>query len=181
MIYLISRFPPAIPLSAGIQNSTMETCVEFCQQKAVLSIDSETSKLSWLEGKIVMFQVGDKHDQFVIDARSISLLPLKPILENRNILKLGQNLKFDYHFLRKEGIMLWNIYDTFLAEMVLYNGYPGKGYSLEAMVLRYFNMPMDKQERNKFIGIGSNPFTERQIRYGANDLTYLVMEAAKTF
>ena len=172
MIHLISRFPPAI-LPDGIVLSDTAKCLEYCSSRVALSVDSETAGLDWVTKGIVMLQIGDSTEQFLIDARDTKLDFLKPVLESKKVLKLFHNVKFDYHFLRVAGIMLWNVYDTFLAEMVLYNGYPGKGYSLEALVNRYFHQPMDKEERNKFIGIGSKPFTERQIQYGARDIIFL--------
>ncbi len=172
MIYFITK-SISFDLSRDIQMSDMEELLQWLQNKAIISVDSETSGLSWQEKKIIMFQVGNKDTQWVIDARSISLMPMKRIFESREVLKIFHNAKFDYHFLREAGIMLWNVYDTFLAEMVLYNGYKGKGYSLEALVSRYFSESMDKTERNKTIDLGSAPFSERLIRYGSKDIEFL--------
>ena len=36
------------------------------------------------------------------------------------------------------------------------------------------DVDLDKEVRNKFIGLGSKPFTDNQIKYGAKDVEYLI-------
>lgn len=172
MISLITNSPPAI-LPEGVRISTIEECVDFCKCHTVLSVDTETAGMDYFDKKMLMCQIGNAEHQYVIDVRDTSILKLKPILEDLNTLKIFHNVKFDYHFFRELGIMLWNVYDTFLAEQVLYNGYKNKGYGLKDLAYRYLDVAMDKEERNKFINISSVPFTERQIRYGAKDVELL--------
>ena len=39
---------------------------------------------------------------------------------------------------------------------------------------RYLNQVLDKETRNKFIGLKGQPYTVDQITYGANDVVYLL-------
>ena len=48
---------------------------------------------------IIMVQIGTLDIQYVIDARKVDLLLLKPLLEDTNITFVGHNMKFEYkHF-----------------------------------------------------------------------------------
>ena len=129
-----------------------------------------------------MLQLSDGKEVWVIDTRNNREIfnKLKPYLEN--ILILGQNLKFDYKFLKFEGIELTNIYDTFLAECALTNGKEwyiqetkkmGRELSLAKIAKRYLNISLDKSVRNQFIGLNGQPFTYKQIVYGSEDVLYL--------
>ena len=57
--------------------------------------------------------------------RAIAIL--KPMLEDPSVLKIGQNLKYDYHILAKHGIRLDPIDDTMLISYVLDGGAHGHG------------------------------------------------------
>jgi len=119
-----------------------------------------------------MLQLSDGKEVWVIDVRGKEYYnKLKPVLES--ILVLGQNLKFDYKFLKFEGIELNNIYDTFLAECALTNGLTERQLGLGAIAKKYLDVNLDKSVRNQFIGLEGKPFTFKQIIYGAEDVLYL--------
>ena len=62
-----------------------------------------------------MFQIGDEENQFIIDTRHVNIAPLKYVLEDKNIIKIFHNAKFDYKFIKRwSGIACEGIYDTFL-------------------------------------------------------------------
>ena len=68
---------------------------------------------------MIMFQIGDSSNQFIIDTRHVSIEPLRSVLENSNIQKIFHNVKFDYKFIKRwAGITCEGVYDTFLAEVV---------------------------------------------------------------
>jgi DNA polymerase I-like protein with 3'-5' exonuclease and polymerase domains len=160
--------------SANIATTSILKVIEYCKKQSILSIDTETEGLFNHKNKIIMFQIGDDKHQFVIDTRGISLEPFKIILENPNIIKVLQNASFDYKFLRKEGIMLNNIWDTQIAEMILTTGLNKRNVSLQALCLKYLNTELDKTVRNQFVNLNGLPFTEKQITYGAKDVKYLL-------
>jgi len=160
--------------SANIETTSILKVIEYCKKQSILSIDTETEGLFNHKNKIIMFQIGDDKHQFVIDTRGISLKSFKIILENPNIIKVLQNASFDYKFLRKEGIMLNNIWDTQIAEMILTTGLNKRNVSLQALCLKYLNIELDKTVRNQFINLNGLPFTEKQITYGAKDVKYLL-------
>lgn len=120
---------------------------------------------------IVMVQIGDLYRQFVIDARVIKLDILKNVLEDPNIEKVGHNMKFEYKHFRHNGIYIENIYDTMVAEKVLYTGKNLKT-SLLDLVYRYNGFIINKSTRLEFANIGDSPFTREQVEYGAKDILF---------
>lgn len=47
-----------------------------------------------------MLQIGDVHNQFIIDTRYVDPSLLKPIIESNLITKVGVNLKFEAKHLK---------------------------------------------------------------------------------
>ena len=158
-----------------IPTATIQECKAYCESKTVLGVDTETEGFDFTCKKLIMFQIGDRDRQYVIDTRVVDISPLKEILESREIVKVLHNAKFDYKFIKKwAGISLEEMYDTFLAERVINCGKQDYGYSLSRCVERYIGHTLDKETRNKFIGLKGQPFTVDQITYGANDVVYLL-------
>ena len=158
-----------------IQTATIQECQAYCESKTVLGVDTETEGFDFTCKKLIMFQIGDKDRQYVIDTRDVDITPLKEVLQSNSIVKVLHNAKFDYKFIKKwAGISLEEIYDTFLAERVINCGKQDYGYSLSRCVERYIGHTLDKETRNKFIGLKGQPFTVDQITYGANDVVYLL-------
>jgi len=133
-----------------------------------------------------MLQIGDENTQFIIDVRTIDIQKLYSILTNPSILLVGHNLKFEYkHLLHAYGIKINNLYDTMLAEQILFNGVEFNkarikqpdskfkdydGFSLEDLIFRYLKKTVNKNTRLEFLNIKESQFTLRQINYGAEDI-----------
>lgn len=142
----------------------------------VFGVDTETQGEMNFENKVIMLQVGDEKDQFVIDTRSISVGALRNIFESSDWLKIFHNAKFDVNFLRVTfGWRTENVYDTFLAECCITNGVQGRQLGLAALTIKYCNgAQLDKSERGRFVGLGSKAYTHSNIIYGARDVEYLM-------
>ena len=151
--------------------STVEACLEYFKDKPRIQIDTETTGTDPHSDKIISLQIGCTKDQWFIDCRSTDILQFKELIESK--LCILQNAKFDYKMLKTAGINLNKIYDTMLAECVLFCGYPDYGYGLDALVNRYLQVDMSKKERDSFLNVGKKPFTEAQVNYGALDVAYL--------
>lgn len=189
-----------------VDSKNIDECYNYLKDKKVIAIDIETTrkfagKYGKAEGldpylsKIVMFQIGDKEQQFIIDYRTTSIQKLLPLLTDKNIVKVGHNIKFEYkHVLHNEKIEINNLYDTMIVEQILYNGWKFKkanilqpdgkvknydSFSLEDLIYRYLDSTVDKGTRLEFLSIGKKPFTQKQIEYGAEDILYplLIREA----
>lgn len=151
--------------------STIERCLEWLNSLDEVNLDTETEGMFNHSNKVVMLQLNWEDITYVIDVRWVSILSLKKKLEE--ILVVGQNLKFDYKFLKFHGIELNRIYDTFLAECCLTNGLLDRQLGLESLALKYTNKKLDKSVRNQFVGLNGQPFTEVQIVYGVGDVECL--------
>lgn len=169
LVYFIGP-TPLIHYTSFIQ-SDIQNCLSWLNTLSEVNLDTETSGMFDHNNKIVMLQLNYGNISYVIDTRHINILPLKDRLES--ILVVGQNLKFDYKFLKKEGIELNSIYDTFIAECCLTNGLEDRSLSLEHLGKKYCNIKLDKSVRNQFIDLNGQPFTEQQIIYGLGDVTCL--------
>jgi len=159
--------------------SELPKLITFLSKEKELALDSETNGLDPLIHKVIMLQIGTKTDQFIIDTRDIDLSIFKPLLENKEITFIGHNIKFDYNMLKQYDIILNTIYDTMLADMVIYNGKYNMAYirthkrfSLAGVYKHHFGKTVEKDVRNEFTYIGSSPFTYSQIIYGAKDVIY---------
>lgn len=159
-----------------------EKIFNYLNKQKVLSVDIETTKkynkYGKIEGldpytsKIVMFQIGDDNHQFLFDHRKVSISFLSGVLTNPNIILVGQNLKFEYkHILHNYNIRINNLYDTMIAEAILYSGY-GVDISLKALNEKYLDKAVDKDTRLEFLSIKDKPFTKRQKIYGSQDILY---------
>lgn len=160
--------------------STMTELVDYISNQSVVGLDIETTyKYNGIyEGEgldphlseIVMLQIGTLEHQFVVDVRSIDICPLKSILENQEILKVGHNIKFEYKHLLNHGIRCRNVFDTMIVDQILYTGYKNMLFSLKELNKRYLDIDVDKSVRDEFATIKDRPFTERQILYGVEDI-----------
>ena len=173
MIYFVGS-NTALP-SPHYQSAMIGDVVRYCKSKKVLAVDTETEGFDFITKKMIMFQIGDGDNQFVIDTRVIDIEPLRSVLEDKEITKIFHNAKFDYKFIKKwSDIICEGIYDTYLVERVLHCGKQNFGYGLKDVCKRYLNVDLDKEVRSKFVGLNSKPFTDNQIVYGAKDVEYLL-------
>ena len=139
----------------GIQPSTMEECIAYLKEQAVIGLDIETSRL-YPKGRydesiykpgldpyvsrIIMIQVGTLEKRFVIDARSVDYSSLKEILQDKNILKVGHNLQFEgKFFLQHLKSPIFNVWDCMIVEKLLYNGNL-RSYSLATLMKDYLGI-----------------------------------------
>ena len=200
-IYLVAKNKPKTDLFEYVMDSpyteaTLDEVKKFLDSSVEFAIDVETSwkykgkynyafKTKWgrttpnpnSEGldpylsKIVMIQVGNYEEQYVVDARDYGVDWIKPYLEDKSKLKIGQNLKFEYKQFKSHGIIMESLFDTMIAEKVLYTGRQ-LDCSLKGLIKRYIGVEVDKGTRLEFALIGKDPFTVNQIIYGAEDVKY---------
>lgn len=150
------------------QKAPIEDVKTYLTNLSEVSLDTETEGFDPHTCKTLCIQVGDKENQYVIDAGSEDLLQLKPLLEEKLI--IGHNLKFDLKFLYKLGIFPRKIHDTFVTEKVLNCGIPDIRAALDAVVYRRLGVTLDKSIRGN---IHKEGLSERVIVYAADDITYL--------
>lgn len=102
------------------------------------------------------------------------LTALKPILENKSIVKVGQNLKYDLQFFMREGIHPAPCDDTMLLSYVLDGSLHGHG--LDELCLLHFNHKMISYD--EVTGTGKNRISfadvplDKACEYAAEDADF---------
>lgn len=168
MIYYIGPTPA---VESTFKLSRVEECLQYFKGHTSIAIDTETQGRDPHVKKILSLQIGDSKNQWVIDCRYTDIKLFKDLLESK--LCILHNAKFDYKFLKHSGIVMEKIYDTMLAECVIYAGYESFGYGLKDLAQRYLGVDLDKTTRGDFYKLTSQPFTDKQIEYAALDVAYL--------
>jgi DNA polymerase-1 len=125
--------------------------------------------------RMVLFQIGTPEHAFLVQPELLLLYPhFKMLMENGNILHLGQNLLFDFKWmLQKYGIHVVNMWCTMLAEQVLTAGRRGMLANLRCIVRRHKPCyTISKETREEFITFDGT-LTEKIVYYSARDIALL--------
>ncbi len=149
---------------------SVEESLKILEPLRVVGLDTETTGTEIWQGKLLTLQLGNKENQVVIDCMTINVKQYKDYLESDRLFII-HNAKFDLRWLYKEHIVVRNVYDTYLAEKILFLGFPPGivSLSLQACCDRYLHIYLDKTVRGQ-IHAG---MTEGVIVYAANDVVHL--------
>ncbi len=140
---------------------------------ARVGCDTETSGLSVRHGRLFSVQFSDGEFNVLVPiSEGIPLGKLAAILEDRAIIKIFHNAKFDLDFLGENGYGVANIYDTMIAERVLTRG-ANQSASLAETLYRYFAVDLDKSQRTKFHKKWNGIWTYELVDYALSDVIHL--------
>lgn len=162
--------------------SDLDNLEEYAEKTGQITLDIESNSLDAYRGCILLIQIGVETDTdilaYVIPARIINdddvYCPIKRLIENPNIVKIGHNIGFDYKFINYLlGLEITNIYDTQIAEACITLGKQQKT-SLQDVVKRRLGITVDKDIRKNFAGRKIDTvFTDQEIYYAGMDVVYL--------
>ncbi len=137
------KFPPVSENEYTLINDvkTLKAWLAEAEQEGVLAIDTETTSLTPAKAKLVGISIASKIGKAAYiplahiqetdlfgsvsgDAipqmdKSEALELLKPILEDKSVLKIGHNMKYDWQMFAKEGVHISPCDDTMLMSYVL--------------------------------------------------------------
>ncbi|MEE2526612.1 DNA polymerase I [Hyphobacterium sp. HN65] len=125
----------------------LEKWIEASHAAGIIAVDTETDSLSAVASKLVGVSLatapgkacyipldhgtagdllggGDRPEQIPMDQ---AIAALKPLLEDKSVLKIGQNIKYDLAVLSRYGIRVAPYDDTMLLSYVLESGLHGHG------------------------------------------------------
>jgi DNA polymerase-1 len=154
------------------------------EKSALIAIDTETTSLDYMKAEIVglSFAVQTGEAAYLPLAHNYPNAPtqlhrtevlekLRPLLESSTILKVGQNLKYDYHVLANHGVTLRGIaHDTMLASYVLDST---SKHNLDYLAQKHLNLKTIRFEDVAGKGAKKLNFSEVEIdvaaRYAAED------------
>ena len=195
----LSKLSPPMNVTLVTPDSGLPELSSFVAEKlatrGIAGLDTETNWCNeFSTRKVRTLQIGDKNKQFVIDLLTFAgskealinnqghykthscfkpvLDILEPLLCNNIVLKVGQNLSFEYMiFWWNLGLRIWHLYSTDFAERVIKAGAISlkkmTEFSMASIVGRRFGMLVDKTEQDSFDL--KTPLTEKQILYAAFD------------
>lgn len=171
MIYLVTK-QQSLWTSDRYKVISAEEALELLAPLSVVELDTETMGLDPYTKELLTVQLGCAEFQVVIDCTSVDIHLFKEYMENPQRMFLGWNIKFDLKFLYHQRIVPLRVYDGYLAEKLLWLGYPAGMHemSLKAASINYLGVDMDKSVRGKIIQTG---LTEDVIVYTAGDVSYL--------
>lgn len=173
MIYLVTENPSLKIKTDLYRVISIEESLEKLNKLSIIGVDTETEGIDVHTKKLLLTQLGCFDFQVVIDNRTVPIENYKSFLEDSTKQWLFWNAKFDLKFFMKHGIIIDNIYDGFLAEKLLYLGFPEGTHSmsLKSAGYTYCDVELDKSVRGKIIW--SKTLTPDVIEYGAHDVKYL--------
>lgn len=171
MIYLVTK-QQSLWASDRYKVISAEEALELLAPLSVVELDTETMGLDPYTKELLTVQLGCAEFQVVTDCTSVDIHLFKEYMENPQRMFLGWNIKFDLKFLYHQRIVPLRVYDGYLAEKLLWLGYPAGMHEmgLKAASINYLGVDMDKSVRGKIIQTG---LTEDVIVYAAGDVSYL--------
>ena len=179
MIYVVSN---QTSFYSRYSRISIKESLDIIKQWESIQYDSETLGKDAHCGKPLSAQFGSpkKDIQIVVDWTTVDIRNYKEALETKLI--VGQNLKFDLQWLYNYGIIPLKVYDTMIAEQLIYLGFPPAGkpggisYALNEIAMRYLGKYIDKTVRGQIQWRGLD---DEVIEYAANDVVDLVDIAKK--
>lgn len=171
MVYLVTK-QQSLWESHRYKVISAEMALQLLEPLILVELDTETMGLDPYTKELLTLQLGCPEFQIVIDCTTINPSLFKDYLENPQRTFLGWNIKFDLKFLYHQRIVPRKVYDGYLAEKLLWLGYPAGIHemSLKAASIHYLGVDMDKSVRGKIVQTG---LTEDVIMYAAGDVSYL--------
>ena len=170
MIYLVTKQTELFSNNT-YKIISVEESLQLLNTLTIVGLDTETSGLDPYTKDLITVQLGCFDFQVVIDCKTIDITLYKDFLESDRLF-LGWNIKFDLKWLFKYRIVPKRVYDGFLAEKLMWLGYPVgmHSMSLKSAGQLYLGVELDKTIRGKIIYSG---LQEDIICYAANDVKYL--------
>lgn len=178
----------------------LQTWVDKAQAQGFLSVDTETDSITPAKANLVGISMALSagqacyipvgHKQPIYDLLSAPQanddqgqnLPLgdvikilKPLLEDASVLKIAQNMKYDWQILAQHGINVQPIADTMVMSYVL-DGGRQQSHGLDSLAQQYFDHSM--MPYKQVVGVGKNQVTMADVQpkavchYAAEDADF---------
>ena len=122
MIYLVTRNRELFD-NENYKIVEVDESLSLLESLRIVGVDTETSGLKCHKDELLSLQLGCYDFQVVIDCLTIDVTLYKDYLESDRLF-IFHNAKFDLQWLYKYHIVPYNVYDLFLAEKLMWLGYP---------------------------------------------------------
>lgn len=178
-----------VPLDYRLVDSRLELkrLVKELQGKKKLSFDTETTSthprsaklvgvsLSWEAGKAAYIPVQSPEGEAQLDWETEVLPELQPLLDHCEVVKIGQNIKYDLIVMRNHGARVeGTLFDTMVADYLLQPGRTNHG--LDELADRYLGLKAISIK--ELIGTGKQQIGMNQVplakicRYACQDADF---------
>ena len=149
-----------------LSKDSLKDLIKEIRKKGILSVDTETTSKDPLKAKLVgiSFSLNEQQGFYLPIAHQYLGVPsqlglndareiLKDVMEDKHILKVGQNIKYDAEVLRRHGMELNGIhFDTMIASYVINPGL--RRHNLDYLAQHYLNYRMISY--HEVVGKGKN-------------------------
>jgi len=139
--------------------ATLQAWIDRAYDAGIVAFDTETTSLdplqaglvgvslAWAPGEACYIPIGHSAGEpglfdgggllpgQIGEAEAIALL--KPLLEDPGVLKIGQNVKFDWHVFARRGVEVAPYDDTMLLSYALDSGTTNEGHGMDALSDRW--------------------------------------------
>ena len=147
MIYLISNQKQLFKTDLYSEISFEEARKAICKLN-VIQFDTETSGLDPYTKELLCYQLGNKENQYVFDQSSYSIVLFKELFESEKLF-IGHNIGFDLKWCYKYNIWPKHVYDTMLAEQLIWLGYSHRAVPPEEYEEEEYNFPYLEKENKQ--------------------------------
>ena len=121
-----------------LNRGQLQKWVDLIENEGVVAIDCETDSINPVEAKIIGFSMSLENSKacyvplnHITTEKCLEISDfieiIKGLLEDESVLKIGQNIKYDFIVLKQLGITIKNMDDTMLMSYVLRTGQRGHG------------------------------------------------------
>lgn len=148
----------------------------------IIGVDTETNGLCPHTSDLLSIQLGDESTQVILYNRDLANIEIREtlhrILFSNNILKVFHNFSFDVKILWANNFQCQHIFDTLLAEKLIYAGHfsPKGFFRLDSVLYRRLGIKFthSKDLRETFAEMTVNDiFSQEQAQYALEDIKYL--------
>ncbi len=157
--------------------SLKKACGELTNDK-FLGFDVETTDLDPYKGDLRLVQLSNGQNTKVIDLKPFrdkgdlrtmpELAPLRDLLSSNKQTKIAHNAKFDTKWVRHHlGVEVGNIYDTYLASILISAGEGERRHGLADVVQFFLGRTLDKSEQVS--DWAADTLSQSQVEYAAKD------------
>ena len=152
------------------QQTELNTFIEEIKDTKILALDTEFLRERTYDAKLCLIQIATEDRHAIIDPIAIkNLQPLVRLLENPDITKIFHAFQQDVEILRNHlACKINSVFDTQIAASLLSTNYQ---VSYASLVSLYFGVHLSKTDT--FTDWSKRPLTESQMKYAADDVTYL--------
>ena len=179
MIYFVSK-QQSLFESKNYKPLSIEESIEMIKSWKIFMFDTEDTGLDCHIAKVLLMQFGklDKSIQIVVDCTTVDPLLYKEVIEHSFL--VGQNLKYDAKMLMAIGIFMKKCYDTMIAEMLRYFGFPRIPVSPEEYEEQKYDFPYHIKHTKATKNKPSYPYYELSFALDALGYKYLGINIDKS-